>query len=264
MLRVGTSGYSYPEWSDAGFYPPGTAAREMLPLYTRHFSIAELNYTWYQKPKAAAMERMLPKVPAGFDFAAKLTRTMTHEIDPQGWRAEAGRFRQGIAPLHQAGRLLALLVQLPPRFDRSREHRLYLSQLLDALSGLPLAVEFRHRSWAEERVFQELEQRRVTLVAVDLPQLPDLFPALGVVTNPDLFYIRFHGRNARGWRSGNMQKQFDHDYTAAELQPWSERIIPAMAARSRTGIVFFNNHVRAQAPRNAKLLAEQLARQGLC
>jgi uncharacterized protein YecE (DUF72 family) len=263
VLQVGTSGYSYPEWLDAGFYPPGTPAREMLTQYARNFSITELNYTWYQMPKASAMERMLPRVPAGFGFAVKLTRSMTHEVDPDGWRSQVGLFRNGIAPLLQAGRLLAVLIQLPPSFDRGREHRLYLSRLLDRLKGLPLAVEFRHRSWAVDRVFAGLENRRVTLVSVDAPELSDLFPALDVVTNPDLFYIRFHGRNRRGWRSGNMQKQFDYDYSADELLPWSTRTIPKMANQARTGIAFFNNHVRAQAPRNAKTLVEQLAARGM-
>ncbi len=261
-LRVGTSGYSYPEWSDAGFYPPGTQAREMLGLYAKKFSVTELNYTWYQMPKAPAMERMIGKVPSGFGFAAKLTRTMTHEIDPNGWRSQVAQYREGVAPLMQTRRLLTVLIQLPPSFDRKRPHRLYLAQLLDALAGLPLAVEFRHRSWATDRVFSALEDRRVTLVAVDIPDLPYLFPSLDVVTNPDLFYIRFHGRNARGWRSGNMQKQFDYDYSAAELQEWSANTIPKMAARAHTGIVFFNNHVRAQAPRNARMLVKKLADQG--
>ena len=57
-IRVGTSGYSYAEWADAGFYPPGTKAGEMLPLYARQFGITELNFTWYQMPKAPAVERM--------------------------------------------------------------------------------------------------------------------------------------------------------------------------------------------------------------
>jgi uncharacterized protein YecE (DUF72 family) len=35
-----------------------------------------------------------------------------------------------------------------------------------------------------------------------------------------------------------------------------------MAARARTGIAFFNNHVRAQAPHNALMLVEQLEAQG--
>jgi uncharacterized protein YecE (DUF72 family) len=261
-LRVGTSGYSYPEWTDAGFYPPGTPAREMLSRYAQTFSTTELNYTWYQMPKAVAMERMVPRVPAGFGFSAKLTRTLTHEIDPHGWRGQAAQFREGIAPLVQARRLLAVLIQLPPSFDRARDHRLYLGRLLDTLEGLPLAVEFRHRSWADERVFAGLQSRRVTLVAVDVPGLGYLFPTLDVVTNPDLIYIRFHGRNTRGWRSGNMQKQFDYDYSPAELQPWSAVTIPKMAARARTGIIFFNNHVRAQAPHNARILMAQLENQG--
>lgn len=258
-LRVGTSGYSYPEWSDNGFYPPGTPAREMLGLYARRFTVTELNYTWYQMPRAAALERMLPKVPPDFGFAAKLTRTLTHEVDPRGWRGQAALFREGIAPLVQAGRLLALLVQLSPAFDRADPNRRYLARLLDELEGLPVAVEFRHRSWAVDRVFAELENRRVTLVTVDGPELPHLFPRLEVVTHPELFYIRFHGRNARGWRSGNMQKQFDYLYSAAELHPWSRGLIPAMAARARSGLIFFNNHVRAQAPRNAQMLMEQLS-----
>jgi uncharacterized protein YecE (DUF72 family) len=257
-LRIGTSGYSYPEWGDAGFYPPGTPAQAMLSLYARRFSITELNYTWYQMPKAAAMERMLPKVPADFGFAVKLTRSMTHEIDPHGWRAQVAQFRQGIAPLVQADRLPAVLVQLPAAFERNETNRHYLADLLDALAGLPVAVEFRHRSWAVDRVFTELARRRVTLVNVDVPDLPYLFPALDVVTNPDLFYIRFHGRNTRGWRSGNMQKQFDYLYSPAELHTWSGQMIPKMASQAHTGIIFFNNHVRAQAPRNAQMLIEQL------
>jgi uncharacterized protein YecE (DUF72 family) len=98
-------------------------------------------------------------------------------------------------------------------------------------------------------------------VAVDEPALPGLFPRLDVVTNPDLFYLRFHGRNARGWRSGNMQQQFDYDYTDAELAEWLPAI-ETMAAKAKSGILFFNNHVRAQAAKNAEQLAALLTAQG--
>ena len=57
-LRVGTSGYSYAEWVNAGFYPPGTRSDQMLPLYAQTFPITELNFTWYQMPKAATIERL--------------------------------------------------------------------------------------------------------------------------------------------------------------------------------------------------------------
>ena len=257
-ILIGTSGYAYSEWVDAGFYPPGTGSALMLEHYARFFPAVEINYTWYQMPKAPAMERMRRKAPEGFGFAAKLTRTMTHEVDPDNWPAQAALYREGIAPLKQAGCLLAVLIQLPPFFRRTPDNRHYLAKLLDALDGLPLAVEFRHVSWATDRVFAGLEARRVALACVDAPALPDLFPPLAVVTNPELFYLRFHGRNARGWRSGSMQNQFDYDYSEAELSEWSQTRIPAMAEKARTGVVFFNNHVRGQAPRNARMLGEQL------
>jgi len=249
------------EWIDAGFYPSGTASGRMLPLYAQAFAVAELNYTWYQMPKASTVGRMLQQVPPEFRFAVKLTRTMTHEVDPGQWRSQVACYRDGIAPLVLAGQLAAVLMQLPPAFDRAPAHRRYLANLLDALEGLPVAVEFRHVSWAADSVFAELEKRRITLVAVDAPRLPYLFPPLAVVTNPDLFYLRFHGRNTHGWRSGNMQKQFDYRYSEAELKAVTvERIVP-MARSTARGLVFFNNHVRGQAPADARRLTALLADQ---
>jgi uncharacterized protein YecE (DUF72 family) len=261
-ILIGTSGYAYSEWVDAGFYPPGTGTARMLAHYARVFPVTEINYTWYQMPKAPAMDRMRRRVPEGFRFAAKLTRSLTHDVDPEAWPDQAARYREGIAPLAQSGQLVAVLVQLPPFFRRTPDNRRYLARLLDALDGLPLAVEFRHASWATDPVFDALQARRVALACVDAPKLPDLFPPLAVVTNPDLFYIRFHGRNARGWRSGSMQSQFDYDYSHAELAQWSEAKIPDMARQTKTGIIFFNNHVRGQAPKNARMLMEQLKEDG--
>ena len=232
----------------------------MLPVYAQTFSITELNYTWYQMPKADAIERMRQQVSDRFWFAAKLNRSLTHEIDPDGWRGHVRQYRDGVAPLIEAGQLAAILLQLPPSFHRIPRNRRYLAELLDELHGLPIAVEFRHASWATDRVFVELERRKTALVAVDAPDLPALFPKLDVVTNPDFFYIRFHGRNDRGWRSGNMQKQFDYDYNEGELREWTDGTIEKMAKQARNGFIFFNNHVRAQAPRNAKKLINQLVK----
>jgi uncharacterized protein YecE (DUF72 family) len=255
-VYVGTCGYSYTEWVDSGFYPEGTKSAEMLGLYGRCFSVVELNYTWYQMARADALARMVAKAPAHLLFAAKLTRTMTHER-ADNWREQLQLYRQGIEPLKK--RLVAVLIQLPPDFDRSIANRNYLGALLDGLHDLPVAVEFRHRSWGIDSVFAELERRRVTLVTVDEPSLPGLFPSLDVVTNPALFYVRFHGRNQEGWRSGNMQKKFNYDYSDEELRAWCDSYLKGMVACADRGVMFFNNHVRAQAPRNGKKLAAILA-----
>jgi uncharacterized protein YecE (DUF72 family) len=263
QLYVGTSGFSYAEWVDAGFYPSGTKSGQMLQQYARYFLITELNYTWYQMPKAEAIERQCQQVPKEFLFAAKLTRTLTHEIDQQQWHDQAILYREGIVPLVQTGQLVAVLIQLSPSFLRTTSNRKYLATLLDELHDLPLAIEFRHRSWASDRVFSELERRQVTLVGVDIPDLPNLFPVLDVVTNPDLFYVRFHGRNAKGWRSGNMQLQFDYNYSNDELHEWIENRIEPMSSQARKGVIFFNNHVRAQAPENARRMTTLLKKRGL-
>lgn len=261
-LWIGTSGYSYAEWVEAGFYPPDVKAAQMLAFYARRFAFTELNFTWYQMPKAQAIERMLRQVPEHFRFTAKLTRSLTHEIDPAQWPQQAWHYREGIAPLVQSSQLLAILIQLPPGFHRSPANRRYLAALLDALDGLPLAVEFRHASWATQRVLDELTRRRVTLVSVDRPELPGLFPLLEQVTNTALFYVRLHGRNAAGWRSGHLQQQFDYDYRDTELAEWANGRLPRLAAQAGCGVVSFNNHVRAQAPRNAARLMERLAAEG--
>jgi uncharacterized protein YecE (DUF72 family) len=261
-IRIGTSGYSYAEWTDAGFYPLDTKPGGMLQWYAQTFSITELNYTWYQMPKAQAIERMLQQVSQDFSFAVKLIRHLTHEVDEGGWRGYVKQYREGIAPLVQSGQLAAVLLQFPPSFHRTPKNRHYLAALLDELGGLPLAVEFRHISWAAERVYTEFERRRVTLVTVDAPNLKGLFPTLDVITNADFFYIRFHGRNAKGWRSGSMQKQFNYDYTDDELREWADGRIEKMAGRTRDGLIFFNNHVRAQAPRNAVRLEALLRERG--
>jgi len=262
-LFVGTSGFSYTEWVEAGFYPSGTKSGNMLSLYARQFSTTELNYTWYQMPRAEAVERQRRQVPREFLFAAKLTRILTHEIDIRNWPDQAANYREGMSPLVQAGQLAAVLIQLPPGFHRTPPNRTYLAALLDNLHGLPLAIEFRHGSWANDHVFAELERRRIALVAVDEPDLPGLFPALDIVTHPDLFYVRFHGRNAKGWRSGNMQRQFDYNYSDDELHEWIENKIGPMSDRARRGIIFFNNHVRAQAPENARRMVALLKEQNL-
>lgn len=255
-VYIGTCGFSYPEWIEAGIYPQATKSAQMLELYRHLFPVVELNYTWYQMVRAEAMQRML----AASDpllFCAKLTRTMTHDIS-EDWRHQAALYCQGIAPLQESGRLVSVLVQLPPTFHRTPDNRSYLAHLFDALHPLPLAVEFRHRSWAQESVFNGLEQRRITLVSVDGPPLAELFPALAVVTNTDLFYLRLHGRNAQGWRSGSKQQQFDYDYTEQELGQWSRERIPQMRVACRSGVILFNNHVAGQAVRNAQTMARLL------
>jgi uncharacterized protein YecE (DUF72 family) len=74
---------------------------------------------------------MLNLVGPDFKFAAKLTHTMTHEIDPKQWRKQVDLYKEGIAPLIMSKQLAAILIQFPQSFNRSDDNRRYLAALLD-------------------------------------------------------------------------------------------------------------------------------------
>lgn len=254
-IAIGTCGYSYVEWVDNGFYSPQAKNSEMLSQYCHQFAIVEINYTWYQVPQKDAIKRLVQRSPAHFQFTAKISRHITHER-PDDLERYIALYKQGITPLKQ--QLTALLIQLPSEFTYTTSNRLYLARILDGFAEFPLAVEFRHPSWAMDSVFMELEKRKISLVTVDVPPLPHLFPSLDVVTNPNLLYIRFHGRNTVGWQSGSMQKKFDYNYSLNELKQFHQQYLAPMLAQSSHGVVFFNNHVKAQAPRNARSFGHYL------
>lgn len=96
QILVGTSGYSYTEWTEAGVYPAGTQPGRMLGIYAQRFPAVELNYTWYQMPKADALERMQRQVPETFRFSMKLNRSLTHEVTPDSGIAVEDKGNEGI------------------------------------------------------------------------------------------------------------------------------------------------------------------------
>ncbi len=60
-----------------------------------------------------------------------------------------------------------------------------------------------------------------------------------------------------------MLHQFDYNYADDELREWMEQRIEKMARKAREGMIFFNNHVRAQAPKNALQMIDRLIGRGL-
>jgi uncharacterized protein YecE (DUF72 family) len=248
---IGTSGYSYADWVGP-FYPPGTRSRQMLRYYTEHFPVVELNFTFYCLPTAAALARLAEQTPAGFQFVAKLPRTLSHDEDPR----DLGPFRQAVAELHGRGRLLGLLCQLPQATHHERRHLAWLDHLGRELADYRLAVEFRHRSWHRPDVADFLRQRGLDLVAVDVPDIPALYPR-GLVQSGPRLYVRFHSRNAGNWYLSDKDR-YDYSYTDQELREWTTAVAGA-AGGAREAFLFLNNCHGGQAVENARRLRELLA-----
>jgi uncharacterized protein YecE (DUF72 family) len=242
-LHVGCSGWNYRSWRGA-FYPEGEPARRWLELYAERFDTVEVNTTFYRLVARAAVERWVEQSPAGFCFAVKASRYLTHIKRLAGIREGVGRFYERIEPLAAAGKLGPVLWQLPENFHRDD------ARLAEALALAPPgrhAFEFRHPSWFAPEVYALLREHGAALVVGDHPERP--FQALE--TTAPFAYARFHYGH-RG-RRGN--------YSPAELDEWAGRL---RSMRARTELfVYFNNDWEAFAPRNAEALrARLLEREG--
>lgn len=253
-LWVGTSGYSYRDWVGA-FYPPGTPPRAMLTYYARQFPLTELNYTFYRMPGPRELERLVSKTPDGFQFVVKLHQSISHD----NYLDAATPFREAVEPLQKEGRLIALLCQYPQRTHYSLASLARLEELAHALDGLPLAVEFRHRSWAAPEVTEWLSRHGIRLVSVDVPDLPGLYPS-GLVQTSRLLYVRLHSHNAHNWYGGDKER-YDYLYSDDELTAWLQTIADRDHTADRALLVF-NNCMDGQAAINARRVPELVRRLG--
>jgi uncharacterized protein YecE (DUF72 family) len=238
-VRIGCSGWNYDDWRGR-LYPEAEPRRRWLELYAERFTAVEVNTTFYRLPKRGAVAAWVDQTPAGFTFAVKASRYLTHVKRLRDVGDGIVRFYERIEPLRDAGRLGPLLWQLPATFHRDDER---LETWLRALPTGRHTIEFRHPSWFARPVLDALAGHGVALTIGDHPQRP--FQTHDA-TAP-WRYIRFH-YGTRG-RNGN--------YSAAEIATWARRI----AAWRRTGEVFafFNNDWEGYAPANAAALSRRLS-----
>jgi uncharacterized protein YecE (DUF72 family) len=153
----------------------------------------------------------------------------------------------------------SVLLQLSPYFKNEGHSQKTLASILDAVdcSHIDYSVEFRHQSWLDESrkeivsdVADLLKEWNVAIVAVDGPGFP--------ITNretADHSYVRFHGRNYDIWYTDESEddqrlNRYDYLYTKEQLRTWVPRIREAEKDTARVR-VFFNNHGRSKAVRNA-------------
>src|SRR5689334_15364128 len=76
-IRVGTSGFQYPEWKGS-FYPPDLSTAKMLSYYAERFSTTEINYSFYRIPSLKTITTWAAAVPENFRFSFKAPQEITH------------------------------------------------------------------------------------------------------------------------------------------------------------------------------------------
>jgi len=233
---VGTAGWAIPRASAEAFPSEGSG----LERYAARFGGVEINSTFYRSHRPQTLARWRAATPAGFRFAVKAPKAITHEAGLAGCGPRLAQFLDEIAPLEE--KLGPILVQLPPRaaFDAK-----VAGAFLSALRGLwdgPVALEPRHASWFEADAGVLLSAHRVARVAADPARVPAAATPSGF---PGLAYWRLHGA--------------PRPYYSAYSPRYLETLAAALTAR-RDGETWcvFDNTASGAAAANALTLAGRL------
>jgi uncharacterized protein YecE (DUF72 family) len=257
MIYVGTCGFSYKDWIGT-FYPTTVRQDEMLRYYAGCFKAVEVDSSYYGVLQPQTIERMNARTPPDFRFCFKVPQTVSHAPDAAQGRVhdDARAFVESVSPILEAGKFGCALLQFPNGFKPNDRTEAYVRAVVEALRPLPLTVEFRNGEWQTPAYFEMVGELGAGWCNVDMPGYETLMRPSSDVSS-DIAYVRFHGRNASKWWTGDNRTRYDYNYTAEELVPWSDRVAE-MEERARTTFAFFNNHARGNAARNAELFIDLL------
>ncbi|WP_448191284.1 DUF72 domain-containing protein [Azospirillum sp. sgz301742] len=184
MIRIGTAGWSIPKAVADRFPGDGTH----LERYARVLPCVEINSSFYRPHKPETYARWAASAPAGFRFAVKLPKAITHVRRLNNAADLLDRFLAEAGEL--GGRLGPLLVQLPPsgRFDAAVAGAFF--EALRARFTGDVVCEPRHASWFTDAAERLLAAHRVARAAAD----PAPVPAAAEPGGWDgLAYLRLHG-----------------------------------------------------------------------
>jgi uncharacterized protein YecE (DUF72 family) len=287
-IAVGTASWTDKTLIASGWYPPEADTPEQrLRYYAGQFSLVEVDSSYYALPAEQTAAAWAARTPAGFTFNVKAFSLFTQHPTPvkalpadlRDAAAKSGksrvylkdvdreltgqawdRFLAALEPLHQAGKLGAILLQFPPWFPISRANKDYIAACAERVAPRRVAVEFRNRTWMspdnQSETLEFLSSRRLPLVCVDMPQgYPSSIPPVVAATS-DLALVRMHGHSDK-WNSKDIYERFGYQYGGEELDEWAAKV-RGLAGQAERTHVLFNNCYRDYAQVNAKQLAERL------
>jgi uncharacterized protein YecE (DUF72 family) len=278
---------------DSDWYPRRTmSAEERLRFYSSQFPLTEIDSTYYAPPAEQQARLWAERTPRGFRFDVKAYSLLTghptrprtlwkdireglspdiaekrnvyaHHLNPEVMDEAWRRFGDALQPIHEAGKLGAVLFQYPPWFVPRRDNRREVETLRTRLPHYRICVEFRSPRWLaeprdRERTLGLLEEHELVFVCVDAPAISEL-PRVLAVTNPELMVMRFHGRSDSTWKGSarSAAERFRYLYSESELQDLAEPVAQA-AVQARETHLLMNNCYRDYAVRNAAELRDLL------
>jgi uncharacterized protein YecE (DUF72 family) len=263
-IRIGISGWRYPLWRGS-FYPKGLPQREELHYAAERLTSVEINGSFYSLQRPELYRGWYEQTPDGFVFAVKGSRYITHMRRLRDPTALANFFASGVLALRE--KLGPVLWQLPPtlQFDattvqaflsglprttveaayiaRHHDERLDGRALTQADAERPLryAMEVRHPSFETPAFLDLLREHDVAVVLADSA---GRWPVIRAAT-ATFRYVRLHGA----------EELYTSGYDDDSLKVWANTIRGWAPADV---YVYFDNDVKAYAPRDAMALMTQL------
>jgi uncharacterized protein YecE (DUF72 family) len=180
---IGCAGWGIPKEAAAAFPVEGSH----LERYAAVFPAVEINSSFYRPHQPQTYARWAAGVPAGFRFAVKLPKAITHEAGLADAGAPLDRFAREAGEL--GAKLGCVLVQLPPSGVFDADIVADFLPRLRARFPCMLALEGRHPTWFGDAATALLREHGVTRVIADPPAGQ---PGPHVRTT-DSTYIRLHG-----------------------------------------------------------------------
>ena len=189
-IRIGTAGWSLYKPPAGRFSDKGSH----LERYAAVFDAVEINSSFYRPHKPETYARWVASVPAGFRFAVKLPKAITHERRLVDCEDLLAFFAREVASLGE--KRGPILIQLPPKlaFDATAASR-FFGLARDLLGGM-MACEPRHLDWVTPEADALLVEHQIARVAADPA------PVAGAAVPggwTGLRYTRLHGAPRIYW-----------------------------------------------------------------
>ncbi len=233
-IRIGCAGWSLPRQHWPGFPEQGTH----LQRYASVFPSVEINSSFYRPHRPLTYQHWAESVPAGFRFAVKMPKAITHMLRLANCEPLLDDFLFQCG--HLGEKLGCILVQLPPSlaYDAAMASVFFMA-LRERHQG-PVVIEPRHESWLGADAL--LAEWRISRVAAD-PSPMSLGHSPGGW--PGIQYWRLHGA--------------PRIYHSAYERPRLEKLAQTLLAAARQGIdswCIFDNTASGHAVADALLLQQ--------
>jgi len=230
---IGCSGFHNKDWKEV-FYPKGLPQSKWFEFYCTQFNTLELNTTFYRFPRIEILQKWYDKSSADFKFSVKAPRLITHYKQFN----DVARLLHDFYTSVQEGlreKLGCVLFQLPARIAYSEAFLQRITQNLD--NSFKNVIEFRHISWWNQFVFDELAKHNISFCSISIKNLP-----AEIIANTSLLYYRFHG----------IKKLYFSEYTKQTIKNFSREL--TLQQNIQETFIYFNNTATIAAINNGRYL----------